>query len=289
VSGAAERVLHAASLLRGALRGANPRVLLLSRFGLDFLDDDSGAAHERPIEPRPRERPIEIELLGRGLLRARVLQLGGIAAIAMEREEEPGDSPADEALPVLVAGQLGVRGALLLLAAGGLPGFANALAPVPGIFPIGDWIRLGDADPLRELDAAKLGARFPDLRGLSRTPELARAKELLAARGIAAAPAVAVARRGPSGASDAELEAARRLGGDVIVEGCAAEVVAARHQGLRFLALALVLDAAGEGPADPGRLAEAAGGLLPRLLALLPELARALDDPSGGASAEAAP
>jgi len=143
---------------------------------------------------------------------------------------------------------------------------------------VSDWIRVGGEDPLRSIDAPRLGARFPELRGLARGDGLARACELLAAHArrqdfATAPPAVAVARRGPSGATDAELAAWRRMGGDLLVEGCAAEVVAARHQGIELVTFAVVLDSADTSPlADPGELARAAAELLPRLAELLPEL-----------------
>ncbi len=266
MAGALERVDHAAAALRDALAsGPAPRWLLLSRFGFSFLEGGTAAA-----------RPIEILVRGgSGRLLARRMRFGQVPALAVEHGGDDAPSPFDEALPVLAAGQLGMRGVVLLLAAGGLASFTGA----PAIVPIGDWIRTGDADPLRELDASRLGARFPEMRGLAKSVEVAAATALLARQREAALarPAVAVARRGPSGATDAELESYRRLGGDLLVDGCGAEIVAARHQGLSFAALALVLDSVGHDAADPGGLAESASRLLPSLAELVPGLVRELD------------
>ena len=257
-------IQQSVTALRAGLAGQPaPRWMVLSRFGIDYL-----------VEPAPAERPVEVLLGGGGgRLLARRLSLGPVPVVAVESECEAADRPLLEALPVLAAGQLGLRGVLLLHAACGLPGFARA----PAIATIVDWIRAGDEDPLRGLDAARLGARFPEMRGLRNDGALRIAAELIAERGELA-PAVAVARRGPSGATDAELEAWRRAGGDLLVDGCAAEVVAARHQGLECVALALVLDRVDAAEAaDPGALAESAAALQPRLVRLLPELLRRLD------------
>jgi len=274
MAGALERIEHAVSAVRGELRvGAPPRWLLLSRFGTDFLADAASPEHD--------VRPSEVALLGGGLLRVERLRLGRVPLLALEVEDDAADAERaalNDALPVLIAGQLRLRGVILLLAACGLASVARA----PALAVVHDWIRAGNEDPLRGLDAARLGARFPELRGLSREREATLAAELLARHG-ALPPCVAVARRGPSGASDAEMEAWGRLGGDLLVEGGAAEVVAARQQGLPFVAFALVLDrAAAHTIADPGELAQSAELLLPRLSRLLPELLLRLEQDDGG-------
>jgi hypothetical protein len=186
-----------------------------------------------------------------------------------------------EALPLLVGGKLGCRGALPLLSGQGLAGFGGA----PALATVGDWLRFGDDDPLRWLDAAALGARFPELRGGANGRDLAARSDGAAvlARHGAARRVVAATRRGPSGPTDAELAALSRLGAEIVVEGSAAELVAARHQGLRFVALALVLDDVAQSPlADPSALADAAATLLPRVARLLPELIGALEADDGG-------
>ena len=259
-----ETVHHLVSALRTELSlGPAPRFALLSRFGFDFL---GGSAR--------RSRPIELALpAGCGRLLARRITLGGVTVLALDVEATTGRDAFDDALPVLIAGQLRLRGVVDLLAACGLEGFGCA----PTLATVRDWIRFGDEDPLRGLDLSRAGPRFPEMRGLADRPELRAADELLRRRGFSK-PAVAIARRGPSGATDAELAVYRRLGADLLVEGAGAEAVAARQQGLPHVTLALVLDAVDAAPhADPGALADAAGALLPKLAELLPELLRRLD------------
>jgi len=268
---------EAAAALRRALPRP-PRWLLASRFGADFLGD---AARRAP--------PHEVTLPdGAGRLLARAIELPRAPLLALDYEATgPAPLPPSfgEALPLLVGGKLGCRGALHLLSGQGLAGFGAA----PAITAVGDWLRFGDDDPLRWLDAAALGARFPELRGGANGRDLAARSggAAVLARHGAARRVVAATRRGPSGPTDAELAALSRLGAEIVVEGSAAELVAARHQGLRFVALALVLDDVAQSPlADPSALADAAATLLPRVARLLPELIAALESDDGAGAAE---
>lgn len=261
---AGELIEEAAAALRREVAPAPASVLLASRFGCELLG-----------EPARRARPIELPLAdGRVRLVVRHVELGGASVLAIEAGALRSPWPAEllEALPVLAAGRAGVRAALHLLSALGLARFRGA----PALAPVGDWLRLGDGDPLRSLAGSAIGPRYPELRGAARPLALAPVAAALS-RHAMRAPVVAAARRGPSGPTDAELAAADQLGAEVLVEGCAAEYVAARHQGLLFVAVALVLDeAAVQPPADPGQLAEAATRLALPLAALVADLAGAL-------------
>jgi purine nucleoside phosphorylase len=242
--------LLARSLREAAAGGPLPRWLLLSRFGVDFL----GPA----LRPT---RPAEVDRFG--LLRLAALR--DVPLFVLDRDPaETGDDALEDALAVLAAGRAGLRGVVQCVAAAAV----EPSIETPSIALVRDWLRWGDEDPMRGLPAARLGARYPDLRGWRDAAELALVMPALAAHGVRAA--VAVQRRGPSGASAAEFEAMRRLGGELVVEAGAAEMIAALQQGLRGVTLALVLDAAlALPPADPGLLAAAADQLLPRLAPLL--------------------
>jgi purine nucleoside phosphorylase len=264
--------LLARSLRECAGGGALPRWLVLSRFGVDFL----GAA----LKPA---RPTEVERFG--LLRPATLR--DVPLLVLDRDPaEAGDDALEDALAIFAAGRAGMRGVLQCVAAAAV---APAIA-TPSIALVRDWLRFGDEDPMRGLPAARLGARYPDLRGWRDAAELAALAPLLAARGVASA--IAVQRRGPSGASAAEFEAMRRLGGELVVEAGAAEMVAALQQGLRGVTLALVLDAALKiPPDDPGALAAAADLLLPKLAPLIGEIVvrlEALESHEGGEAEQGA-
>jgi purine nucleoside phosphorylase len=256
--------LLARSLRDAAGGGAPPHWLLLSRFGVDYL----GAALRTT-------RPTEVDRFG--LLRLATLR--DVPLLVLDRDPaEAGDEALEDALAVFAAGRAGLRGVVQCIAAAAIE---PALA-TPSIALVRDWLRWGDEDPMRGLPAARLGARYPDLRGWRDAAELAFLAPPLAARGVHGL--VAVARRGPSGASAAEFEAMRRLGGELVVEAGAAEMVAALQQGLRGVTLALVLDAALKRPPDdPGLLAAAADELLPKLAPLLGEIVVRLEELEAGA------
>ncbi len=268
-----ELVRAAAATLRRELPRPLPRWLLSSRFGSDFL---MGSGPRAPVD--------EIALAnGAGRMLARIVRIGAEPLLALELDDPAGRLPPSlaDALPLLIAGQLSMRGALHLLSGAGLASFRSA----PNLALISDWLRLCDEDPLRHLDPGDLGARFPELRRAAASDEWLAARLLLSQSG-ANPPVIAASRRGPSGATDAELQAMARLGADIVVEGCAAEWVAARHQGLAFLAIALVLDHVEDATiCDPGALATRASALLPRLADLLPRLFATLAVPPTESSA----
>ena len=245
--------------LTDALHGSPPpRLLVLSRFGLDFLP--AGAESGPRIEIALPQR--KARWLGRSAT------VAGVPLLALELEDSSEATAFDEALPLFVAAPLDLAAVVSFSAGAALV----PKVPAPSLVAIADWIRSTNEDPLRELEGSVLGARFPELRHLRHERPLQIAAEQLAAEG-GTAPVVALARRGPSGATDAELEVYARLGAELLIEGCAAEVVAARHQGIPYVALALVLDSlVTDSPADPGQLAEAAALLLPRCTALIEEL-----------------
>jgi hypothetical protein len=253
----AELIRHAAAALRRALPAGVPP-LLLSRFGIEFLG---------PIALRAA--PIEIALsggCGRLLARRIAFPDGDFLATSVE-PARPDSLPAAlvDALPVLIGGACGASAAVQLQAAQALgPG------PAPALARIRDWIRIGCDDPLRWIDPELAGPRFVELRGDAAPGSSAR--HLLDRLGVRDE-VVALARRGPSGATEADLVAARRLGADVIVEGDAAELVVARHQGIPLLSVALLLDCTDEAPGSPGELARRAEALLPGAAALLAALA----------------
>lgn len=252
-------VTQAAAALRRALPdGVAP--LLLSRFGVEFL----GAA-------ATQARPIEVALDGGcGRLLARRIALAGGDLLAISAEPaRPGALPPAllDALPLLVGAAAGARAAITLQAAQAL----GSLRP-PAVVRIDDWIRLGADDPLRWLDPALAGPLFVELRRAPATASVADPLCAVLERHAAARSIVLLARRGPSGATRADLLAAQRLGADAVAEGDGAELVAARHQGVPLLSLALLLDAADEPLATPLLLAERAARLLPGVAALLAEL-----------------
>jgi len=188
-----------------------------------------------------------------------------------------GYSPEEVVFPVRTYAILGVRTLVLTNASGGI---ADGLAPGDLVL-IRDHINMLGFNPLRGPNLDELGPRFPDMThaydpGLR---ELAHAvaREL----GIELREGVYLATMGPTYETPAEIRAFRALGADLVGMSTVPEVIAARHAGMRVLAISCVTNlAAGiaKGPLSHEEVLEIGrrrAADLGRLLAeLLPRLAR---------------
>jgi purine-nucleoside phosphorylase len=159
-----------------------------------------------------------------------------------------GRSLEEVVFPVRVLGRLGVRTLCLTNAAGAInPAFQ------PGeLMILSDHINLL-GNPLMGPNESELGPRFPDMSS-AYDPELRRiAERAAAATGTTTHEGVYVAFTGPSYETPAEIRMARTLGADAVGMSTVPEVIAARHMGMRVLALSCLTNmAAGvsEGPLD---------------------------------------
>lgn len=257
-------------------RGAREvRVLLISHFGLE----DAPEALER--WPASSIAGLaRVPSLASSHLSLRRFGAHTVLCHDIEVGTQPPPSAEEQAAMVWLAGRLGLQQVLLWVAGEGIE---DAL-PAPSLVVIADLIRWQLDDPLRDWPAAREGARFPQLRPFAPESALARARHHLQAAGQAPRGVTALVRSGPSGATRAEVRCFGRLGAEVILEAGAAEAVAARHAGLSFLALALVLDTSAETPVDPGTLADRADQLVPALLRVTHQLV--LDLPATSPAAE---
>ena len=174
-------------------------------------------------------------------------QVGGVPTAALKGRVHAyeGYSLDEVVFPVRVLGRLGVRILVLTNAAGAInPDFT------PGeLMILSDHINLL-GNPLTGPNEARLGPRFPDMsdaydRGLRQ-----HAAAACVAAGVTAHEGVYIAVPGPSYETPAEIRMARTLGADAVGMSTVPEVIAARHMGLRVLALScLTNEAAGVSPA----------------------------------------
>ena len=179
--------------------------------------------------------------------------------------------------PARVLARLGIHTLLLTNAAGGLhPEWSRGQLVL-----VRDHINL-IGNPLAGPNLEGWGERFPDMTQ-AYDPELRRRARQVGERlAIALEEGVYIAVSGPSYETPAEIRAFRQLGADLVGMSTAPEVVAARHLGVRVLAISVVTNLAAGVSAAPvdhaevletGRRVEAQ---LARLLtALAPELAAA--------------
>jgi purine-nucleoside phosphorylase len=147
-----------------------------------------------------------------------------------------GYSASESVFPVRLAALLGVKVLILSNATGGLRPEHR-----PGdLVLIRDHINLTGLNPLRGQLPPDWGPRFPDMT-VAYDPELRDlAKQAAERLGISLAEGVYAGLAGPSYETPAEVKMLQLLGGDVAGMSLVLEVIAARHMGLRCLAVSMV-------------------------------------------------
>lgn len=143
---------------------------------------------------------------------------------------------ADVAFPVRVLGAWGIDTLILTNACGGLDPSYRA----GDLMVLSDHINLMGTNPLRGPNDEALGPRFPDMVGTYTEELRALAHEV----DPDLREGIYVAVAGPNFETPAELRMLRSLGADAVGMSTVPEVLAARHMGMRILAIATVTDMA---------------------------------------------
>lgn len=226
---------------------ANPSVAIVLGSGLGRLADDVTDATRIPYTGIPGwERSTAPGHSGELV----VGTLAGKTVAVMKGRlhyYEGYDMPA-VAFPIRVFKAWGIDTVILTNACGGL----NPTFKTGDLMLLEDHINFMPANPLRGPNDERLGARFPDMVG-TYTEELratAKSVDPDLRQGIY----VAVA--GPNFETPAELRMLRGLGADAVGMSTVPEVIAARHLGMRVLAIATVTDMA---TGIPGQIEHVSG------------------------------
>jgi purine-nucleoside phosphorylase len=144
------------------------------------------------------------------------------------------------AFGVRVLGRLGIRSLVLTNAAGGID-----LDYRPGqLVLVSDHVNLQGTSPLVGPNDDSLGPRFPDMSDAYDSELRARAREAASRLGIELAEGVYAAWLGPQFETPAEIRFLRAVGGDLAGMSTVQEVIAARHMGIRCLAISVVTNMA---------------------------------------------
>jgi purine-nucleoside phosphorylase len=257
-----------------ALGWPRPRVAVVSGSGLGV---DLGEVERGPIDlsyflpfaAHPIEgHPHEVELLRLPSGAAAMYQRGRLHAYQ-------GYTPHQVVFPVRLAALLGARVLVLTNASGGLRDAQRA----GGLLVIADHLNLTGLNPLRGQLPPEWGPRFPDMSAAYDAELAALARRVAGEQGVRLGSAVYGGLLGPSYETPAEVAMLRSLGADLVGMSTVLEVIAARHLGLRVLALSLVANPCASPGGAPLRhddvLAAAAAGAarLERLLkAVLAEM-----------------
>lgn len=186
-----------------------------------------------------------------------------------------GHSPDRVVFGVRVLGRLGVGALVLTNACGAID---ETLEPGQ-LVAISDHLNLQGASPLVGPNDDTLGPRFPDLSDAYDPDARALAAEAARRLGLELREGVYAAWLGPAFETPAEIRMLRALGADLVGMSTVPEVLAARHMGIRCLALSCVTNmAAGvlPEPIDHERVLEIGAAASGRLVALLREVVPAL-------------
>ncbi len=187
-----------------------------------------------------------------------------------------GYSAAEVAFPVRVMGRMGIRAVIITNAAGGI----NLEYKQGALVVIADHINLQGQNPLVGKNDERFGARFPDMTQAYWKPYREIAVDAARKLGKPVYEGVYAGLLGPSYETPAEIRYLRAIGADLVGMSTIAEVIAARHMGMKVLGISCVTNmAAGildqplnhEEVLETGRRVQ--GDLIALLRAVLAEIA----------------
>ena len=166
----------------------------------------------------------------------------GIPVAAMQGRVHlyEGYSAKEVAFPTRVFGRMGIRAVILTNAAGGI-----SLEYKQGaLVVLTDHINLQGQNPLVGPNDDRFGPRFPDMTQAYWKPYREIALEAARKKGKTIYQGVYAALTGPSYETPAEIRYLRTIGADLVGMSTVAEVIAARHMGLKVLAISCVTNMA---------------------------------------------
>ena len=151
-----------------------------------------------------------------------------------------GYSPQQVVFPIRVFGRMGIRAVILTNAAGGI----NLEYKQGALVVVSDHINLQGHNPLVGPNDDRFGLRYPDMTQAYWKPYREAALEQARRLGVTVYEGVYAAMLGPSFETPAEIRFLRTIGADVVGMSTVSEVVAARHMGLKVLAISCVTNMA---------------------------------------------
>ncbi len=149
-------------------------------------------------------------------------------------------SAQEVAFPMRVFGRMGIGSVILTNAAGGInPNYQQG-----ALVLIRDHINLQGDNPLVGPNDDNFGLRFPDMTQAYAREYRAIAREEGEKLGMNLHEGVYAAMRGPSFETPAEINYLRTIGADLVGMSTVFEVIAARHMGIKVLAISCVTNMA---------------------------------------------
>lgn len=228
----------AAAFVRGRSR-LRPTVGLVLGSGLGAFADSMGGATRIPYGEIPHF-PITTAIGHRGEMVLGTAAGTPVAVMNGRVHYYEGYSPAQVVFPVRVLGRLGIKVLIMTNAAGSV----NVNYKPGELMIISDHINYMGINPLIGPNDERLGPRFFDMSE-AYDPKLQEVAERACAKvGMTVRRGVYIAFNGPSYETPAEIKASRALGADAVGMSTVPEVIAARHMGIRVLALSCITNMA---------------------------------------------
>ncbi len=228
---AAELILGRTSL--------RPQIALILGSGLGGFADSLTEATRFPYAEIPSfPKSTAIGHAGRMVLG----NVAGLPVAAMQGRVHlyEGYSAQEVTFPIRVFARMGIRAIILTNAAGGI----NLSYSQGALVVIRDHVNLQGANPLVGANDDRFGVRFPDMTHAYAKEYRQIAREEAAKLSIPQHEGVYAGLLGPSYETPAEIECLRRMGADLVGMSTVAEVIAARHMGIRVLAISCVTNMA---------------------------------------------
>jgi purine-nucleoside phosphorylase len=151
-----------------------------------------------------------------------------------------GYSPQQVAFPMRVFARMGIRAIILTNAAGGI----NLAYKQGALVVISDHINLQGQNPLVGENDECFGIRYPDMTMTYWKPYREFARDEAQKLGLQIYEGVYAGMLGPSFETPAEIRFLRTIGADVVGMSTISEVIAARHLGMKILAISCVTNMA---------------------------------------------
>ena len=216
-----------------------PRIGLVLGSGLGAFADELSDAARIPYSQIPSfPRSTAVGHAGQMVIG----KCGNIPVAAMQGRVHlyEGYSAQEVAFPTRVLGRMGIRALILTNAAGGI----NLQYQQGALVLISDHINLQGHNPLTGANEERFGPRFPDLTQAYWKPYRGLALDAARKLGKAVTEGVYAAVLGPSYETPAEIRYLRTIGADLVGMSTIPEVIAARHMGIRVLAISCVTNMA---------------------------------------------
>jgi len=216
-----------------------PRIGLILGSGLGAFADSLADATRVPYSQIPSfPRSTAIGHAGQMVIgKAEAIPVAGMQGRVHLYE---GYSAEEAAFPIRVFGRMGVRAVILTNAAGGI----NLKYQQGALVLIKDHINLQGDNPLVGPNDDRFGVRFPDMTHAYTRAYAKAAQEEAAKLGLSLGDGVYAALLGPSYETPAEIRYLRTIGADLVGMSTVAEVIVARHMGIKVLAMSCVTNMA---------------------------------------------